>query len=137
MVCISFLFISSLFDTSNMHTITKVCINSKAEHFLGGTYSNFIYIHRCVSSISYWHMHALHSLKVALLTTSQSLCFYLNSLIIQVVAGFMSQVLEKPVFFNPSHMVLTAGAIPAIEILSFCLADNGNAFLVPTPHSPG
>ncbi|KAK2426051.1 1-aminocyclopropane-1-carboxylate synthase [Trifolium repens] len=54
-----------------------------------------------------------------------------------VVAGFMSQVLEKPVFFNPSHMVLTAGAISAIEILSFCLADNGNAFLVPTPHSPG
>jgi aminotransferase len=49
----------------------------------------------------------------------------------------MSQVLEKPVFFNPSHMVLTAGAISAIEILSFCLADNGNAFLVPTPHSPG
>ncbi|MCH88332.1 1-aminocyclopropane-1-carboxylate synthase, partial [Trifolium medium] len=34
-------------------------------------------------------------------------------------------------------MVLTAGAISAIEILSFCLADNGNAFLVPTPHSPG
>ncbi|KAJ1416061.1 Pyridoxal phosphate-dependent transferase, major domain [Sesbania bispinosa] len=53
------------------------------------------------------------------------------------VAGFMSQVLEKPVFFNPSQMVLTAGATPAIEILSFCLADNGNAFLVPTPHSPG
>lgn len=53
------------------------------------------------------------------------------------VAGFISQVLEKPVFFNPSHMVLTTGAIPAIEILSFCLADNGNAFLVPTPHCPG
>ncbi|CAI8589220.1 unnamed protein product [Vicia faba] len=54
-----------------------------------------------------------------------------------VVAGFMSQVLEKPVFFNPSHMVITAGANPANEILSFCLADYGNAFLVPTPHSPG
>ncbi|XP_057449903.1 1-aminocyclopropane-1-carboxylate synthase 6-like [Lotus japonicus] len=53
------------------------------------------------------------------------------------VAEFMSQVLEKPIFFNPSQMVLTAGAAPAIEILSFCLADNGNAFLVPTPHSPG
>jgi hypothetical protein len=91
-----------------------------------------------VSSLSLWHVHALHSLEVALLTTSlQSLYFYLNYLIIQVVAGFMSQVLEKPVFFNPSHMVLTAGAISAIEILSFCLADNGNAFLVPTPHSPG
>ncbi|KAI4315333.1 hypothetical protein L6164_028155 [Bauhinia variegata] len=53
------------------------------------------------------------------------------------VAGFMSLVMGKSVFFNPSQMVLTAGATPAIEILSFCLADNGNAFLVPTPHSPG
>ncbi|KAI4327048.1 hypothetical protein L6164_019551 [Bauhinia variegata] len=53
------------------------------------------------------------------------------------VAGFMSQVMEESVFFNPSQMVLTSGATPAIEILSFCLADNGNAFLVPTPHSPG
>ncbi|OIW09827.1 hypothetical protein TanjilG_32265 [Lupinus angustifolius] len=52
------------------------------------------------------------------------------------VAGFMSQALENSVFFNPSQMVLTAGANAAIEILSFCLADYGNAFLVPTPHSP-
>ncbi|KAF7828348.1 putative aminotransferase ACS10 [Senna tora] len=53
------------------------------------------------------------------------------------VAGFMSQVMENSVSFNPSQMVLTAGATSAIEILSFCLADGGNAFLVPTPHSPG
>ncbi|XP_020216920.1 probable aminotransferase ACS10 [Cajanus cajan] len=53
------------------------------------------------------------------------------------VARFMSRVLEKPVFFNPSRMVLTAGATSAIEILTFCLADHGNAFLVPTPLSPG
>ncbi|XP_028762760.1 probable aminotransferase ACS12 [Neltuma alba] len=53
------------------------------------------------------------------------------------VAGFMSQVLENPVLFNPSQMVLTTGTTPALEILSFCLADSGNAFLVPTPHSPG
>lgn len=53
------------------------------------------------------------------------------------VAGFMSQVLENLIFFNPSRMVLTAGATSAIEILSFCLADHGNAFLVPTPLSPG
>ncbi|BAU00498.1 aminotransferase protein [Vigna angularis] len=53
------------------------------------------------------------------------------------VAGFMCQVLEKPIFFNTSRMVLTAGASSAIEILSFCLADHGNAFLVPTPLSPG
>ncbi|KAE8710837.1 putative aminotransferase ACS10 [Hibiscus syriacus] len=53
------------------------------------------------------------------------------------VAGFMSQVMEKDVSFNPSQIVLTAGANPAIEILSFCLADTGNAFLVPTPCYPG
>ncbi|GMI76341.1 ACC synthase 10 [Hibiscus trionum] len=53
------------------------------------------------------------------------------------VAGFMSQVMEKAVSFNPSQIVLTAGATPAIEILSFCLADAGNAFLVPTPYYPG
>ncbi|GMY30144.1 probable aminotransferase ACS10 [Fagus crenata] len=52
------------------------------------------------------------------------------------VAGFMSQVMEKSVSFNPSQMVLTAGATPAIEMLSFCLADAGNAFLVPTPYYP-
>ncbi|RZC58274.1 hypothetical protein C5167_005580 [Papaver somniferum] len=34
-------------------------------------------------------------------------------------------------------MVLTAGATPAVEILSFCLADTGNAFLVPSPYYPG
>ncbi|KAF5478391.1 hypothetical protein F2P56_004953 [Juglans regia] len=52
------------------------------------------------------------------------------------VAEFMSQVMEKAVSFNPSQIVLTAGATPAIEILSFCLADTGNAFLVPTPYYP-
>lgn len=53
------------------------------------------------------------------------------------VAGFMSEVMERAVSFNPSQMVLTAGATPAIEILSFCLADSGNAFLVPSPYYPG
>ncbi|CAI9759429.1 unnamed protein product [Fraxinus pennsylvanica] len=53
-----------------------------------------------------------------------------------VVAGFMSQVIEKPMFFNPAQIVLTAGATPAIEILSFCLADPGNAFLAPSPYYP-
>ncbi|RDX70869.1 putative aminotransferase ACS10, partial [Mucuna pruriens] len=62
---------------------------------------------------------------------------YVDSLILQALPGFMSQLLEKPVFFNPSRMVLTAGATSAIEILSFCIADHGNAFLVPTPLCPG
>ncbi|XP_024029071.1 probable aminotransferase ACS10 [Morus notabilis] len=53
------------------------------------------------------------------------------------VASFMSQVMRNSVSFNPSQIVLTAGASPAIEMLSFCLADSGNAFLVPTPCYPG
>ncbi|KAL3498732.1 hypothetical protein ACH5RR_041464 [Cinchona calisaya] len=52
------------------------------------------------------------------------------------VAGFMSQVMDRSISFNPSQIVLTAGATPAIEILSFCLADPGNAFLIPSPYYP-
>ncbi|KAJ6839029.1 putative aminotransferase ACS12 [Iris pallida] len=53
------------------------------------------------------------------------------------VAGFMSQVMRGSISFNPTQIILTAGASPAIEILSFCLADPGNAFLVPSPYYPG
>lgn len=49
---------------------------------------------------------------------------------------FMSQAVERSVSFSPSQMVLTGGATPALEILSFCLADPGNAFLVPSPYYP-
>lgn len=49
----------------------------------------------------------------------------------------MSEVMERRVHFNLSQIVLTAGAASAIEILSFCLADPGNAFLVPSPYYPG
>ncbi|KAK1286870.1 putative aminotransferase ACS12 [Acorus calamus] len=53
------------------------------------------------------------------------------------VAGFMNQVMQRKVSFNPTQIILTAGATPAIEILSFCLADPGNAFLIPSPYYPG
>ncbi|XVF27014.1 hypothetical protein REPUB_Repub14bG0069900 [Reevesia pubescens] len=53
------------------------------------------------------------------------------------MAGFMPHVMGGAVSFEPSQMVLTAGATPAIETLCFCLADPGNAFLVPTPYYPG
>ncbi|KAJ6802221.1 putative aminotransferase ACS12 [Iris pallida] len=53
------------------------------------------------------------------------------------VAGFMNQVMRGSISFNPSRIILTAGASPAIETLSFCLADPGNAFLVPSPYYPG
>ncbi|XP_030524560.1 probable aminotransferase ACS10 [Rhodamnia argentea] len=52
------------------------------------------------------------------------------------VAKFMSQAVEGAVSFNPSQIVLTTGASAAIEMLSFCIADAGNAFLVPTPYNP-
>ncbi|XP_052170470.1 1-aminocyclopropane-1-carboxylate synthase 6-like [Diospyros lotus] len=52
------------------------------------------------------------------------------------VAGFMSQVMKRSVSFNPSQIILTAGATPALEMLAFCLADVGNAFLVPSPYYP-
>ena len=55
----------------------------------------------------------------------------------QAIAGFMSRVVGRTVAFDPLQIVLTAGATPAIEILSFCLADSGNALLVPTPYYPG
>ncbi|KAL9269687.1 putative aminotransferase ACS10 [Drosera capensis] len=53
------------------------------------------------------------------------------------VAEFMSEAVERAVSFNPSQIVLTSGASSAIEMLSFCLADPGNAFLVPSPYNPG
>ncbi|PPD94239.1 hypothetical protein GOBAR_DD08715 [Gossypium barbadense] len=55
----------------------------------------------------------------------------------EAMAGFMSHIMGGAVTFEPSQMVLTAGATPAIETLCFCLADQGNAFLVPTPYYPG
>ncbi|KAJ8555678.1 hypothetical protein K7X08_013174 [Anisodus acutangulus] len=52
------------------------------------------------------------------------------------MAGFMFQAVDGSVSFSPLQMVLTGGATPALEILSFCLADPGNAFLVPSPYYP-
>ncbi|CAN0891603.1 Probable aminotransferase ACS12 [Linum grandiflorum] len=53
------------------------------------------------------------------------------------MADFMSQVMGRGLTFDPSQMVLMAGATPAVEILTFCLADHGNALLIPTPYYPG
>ncbi|GMH08812.1 hypothetical protein Nepgr_010652 [Nepenthes gracilis] len=53
------------------------------------------------------------------------------------MADFMSQVMGNKATFDPSQLVLMCGATPAIEILSFCLADHGNGFLIPTPYYPG
>ncbi|KAJ1697213.1 hypothetical protein LUZ63_005725 [Rhynchospora breviuscula] len=53
------------------------------------------------------------------------------------LAEFMAELRENKVQFDPSNIVLTAGATSANEILMFCLADPGDAFLVPTPYYPG
>ncbi|XP_057528250.1 probable aminotransferase ACS12 [Amaranthus tricolor] len=52
------------------------------------------------------------------------------------MANFMSKVMGD-VSFDPSQLVLTAGATPAVEILCFCLADHGNALLIPAPYYSG
>lgn len=76
-----------------------------------------------------------------MICTALVFCALLRSLIfldhLQAVAGFMSKAVGNSISYNPSQIVLTAGATPAIEILSFCLADSGNAFLVPAPYYPG
>ncbi|KAL9237234.1 hypothetical protein vseg_011811 [Gypsophila vaccaria] len=52
------------------------------------------------------------------------------------MSDFMSMVMGN-VCIDPSHLVLTCGATPAVEILCFCLADQGNAFLIPAPYYAG
>lgn len=49
----------------------------------------------------------------------------------------MSRIMGGNVSFDPSNMVITAGGTPAVEVLAFCLADHGNAFLIPSPYYPG
>lgn len=53
------------------------------------------------------------------------------------LARFMSEQRGYRVAFDPSNIVLTAGATSANEALVFCLADHGDAFLIPTPYYPG
>ncbi|XP_030443433.1 1-aminocyclopropane-1-carboxylate synthase 3-like [Syzygium oleosum] len=53
------------------------------------------------------------------------------------LAGFMARIGENKVSFDPNNLVLTAGTTSANEILMFCLAEPGDAFLVPTPYYPG
>ncbi|EAY91722.1 hypothetical protein OsI_13364 [Oryza sativa Indica Group] len=53
------------------------------------------------------------------------------------LARFMSEQRGYKVVFDPSNIVLTAGATSANEALMFCLADHGDAFLIPTPYYPG
>ncbi|KAK7352513.1 hypothetical protein VNO80_17935 [Phaseolus coccineus] len=50
---------------------------------------------------------------------------------------FMSKIRGNGTNFVPENLVLTAGATLANEIMMFCLADPGDAFILPTPYYPG
>ncbi|KAG5018459.1 hypothetical protein JHK82_014403 [Glycine max] len=53
------------------------------------------------------------------------------------LVDFMAKIRENGIKFASEKLVLTAGATPANEILMFCLADPGEAFILPTPYYPG
>ncbi|MBA0794360.1 hypothetical protein Gohar_018694 [Gossypium harknessii] len=55
----------------------------------------------------------------------------------QAVAKFMGKVRGDRVKFDPDRIVMSGGATGAHEMVAFCLADPGEALLVPTPYYPG
>ncbi|KAL1333275.1 hypothetical protein HN51_062057 [Arachis hypogaea] len=55
----------------------------------------------------------------------------------EAMVDFMAEIRGNRVTFDPDHMVLTAGSTSANETLMFCLAEKGDAFLLPTPYYPG
>lgn len=55
----------------------------------------------------------------------------------QAMAQFMGQVRGWKARFDPDRVVMSGGATGAQETLAFCLANPGEAFLVPTPYYPG
>ncbi|KAF7851452.1 hypothetical protein BT93_L3880 [Corymbia citriodora subsp. variegata] len=55
----------------------------------------------------------------------------------KAMASFMEEIRGGRAKFDPERVVLTAGATAANELLTFILADPGDALLVPTPYYPG
>lgn len=55
----------------------------------------------------------------------------------KALVDFMAEIRGNKVTFDPNHIVLTAGSTSANETLIFCLAEQGDAFLLPTPYYPG
>lgn len=54
----------------------------------------------------------------------------------QAIALFMEKVRGGKVRFDPDRIVMSGGATGAQETLAFCLANPGQAFLIPTPYYP-
>ncbi|KAK8509652.1 hypothetical protein V6N13_093509 [Hibiscus sabdariffa] len=55
----------------------------------------------------------------------------------EAVAKFMGRVGGNKVTFDPNRIVMSGGATGANETVMFCLADRGDAFLVPSPYYAG
>ncbi|KAJ8505941.1 hypothetical protein OPV22_006827 [Ensete ventricosum] len=55
----------------------------------------------------------------------------------KALADFMGELRGNKVKFEPHKLVLSAGSTSANETLMFCLAEPGEAFLLPTPYYPG
>ncbi|GKV11848.1 hypothetical protein SLEP1_g23067 [Rubroshorea leprosula] len=55
----------------------------------------------------------------------------------QAMAGFMEEIREGRAKFDPERIVITAGATAANELLTFIIADPGDALLITTPYYPG
>ncbi|KAG6594949.1 1-aminocyclopropane-1-carboxylate synthase, partial [Cucurbita argyrosperma subsp. argyrosperma] len=55
----------------------------------------------------------------------------------KALVEFMAEIRGNKVSFEANNIVLTAGATSANETLMFCLAEAGDAFLLPTPYYPG
>ncbi|KAG0458783.1 hypothetical protein HPP92_021911 [Vanilla planifolia] len=54
----------------------------------------------------------------------------------KAVAKFMEKVRGGRVKFDPDRIVMSGGATGAQETLAFCLANPGDAFLIPVPYYP-
>ncbi|KAI4328836.1 hypothetical protein L6164_021161 [Bauhinia variegata] len=52
------------------------------------------------------------------------------------VAKFMCKIRGGRVTFDPDRILMSGGATGANELVMFCLADPGDAFLVPSPYYP-
>ncbi|KAL4582091.1 hypothetical protein LXL04_006631 [Taraxacum kok-saghyz] len=70
--------------------------------------------------------------EIALFQDYHGLPSFKNALV-----KFMSDIRGSTVTFDPKNLVLTAGATSASETLVFCVANPGDAFLIPTPYYPG
>lgn len=60
-----------------------------------------------------------------------------SAFFLQAMASYMEEIRGGRATFDPEQLVLTAGATAANELLTFILADPGDALLVPTPYYPG